>query len=346
MLSESLTKVLDLGAWKLGLAAWIFTGYSPLKLRKTGHLIRLVDDEEIPHGTVEFRGAEEAQNEFLMSLQSIVSDSVGFDLTASNSDWPTDFPDEEFVDVWLPTNHFDRNWLINQIVNASGLNKRRDFWWLDNAIEHYFVPAYIRPDALSPTLLELRGYNSFVYPQAPDKIIDPPDVIPIKSRFEGKLEVESTTVLEAKGEVIKTLYKPSAVEPKTRFYKLLYEKIKEQITEDPEYQFGGFPPIEGWDKHLKPRPTGTEVIRIAKKINFSEKHWKTWTEGAGKDEIFYWESVMQESEGTKQFITYEKGNTSKSRLQTRVDQWFDRTNAGHLYLEYMRKMKKSFKNTR
>jgi hypothetical protein len=111
MLSESLTKVLDLGAWKLGLAAWIFTGYSPLKLKKKGHLIRLVDDVEIPHGSAEFRGAEEAQNESLMSLQVIVGSSMGFEFTVSG--------DEEFVDVWLPNNHLDRNWLINQVVNAS-----------------------------------------------------------------------------------------------------------------------------------------------------------------------------------------------------------------------------------
>ena len=46
--SKSLRAVLDLPDWKIGFAAWIFAGYSPLEKKERGVLIRLTDEIEIP----------------------------------------------------------------------------------------------------------------------------------------------------------------------------------------------------------------------------------------------------------------------------------------------------------
>jgi len=99
MLSKSLTKFFDLGVWELDLAAWIFTGYSPLKLKKTGHIIRLVDDLEIPHGTTEFRDAQKEQKEILSLLNQNVGEAQGFIFTPSD--------DGENADIWTPNHHFE-----------------------------------------------------------------------------------------------------------------------------------------------------------------------------------------------------------------------------------------------
>ena len=330
MLSESLTKVLDLGAWKLGLAAWIFSGYSPLKLKETGHLIRLVDDVEIPHGTVEFRGAEEMQNELLMLLKSMMIETVGFETSVSD--------DEEFVDIWLPTNHFDRNWLINQVVNASDPNERRDLWWLDNAIEHYFVPAYIRPDALSPTLLERRGYTSFVYPQEPNKLIESGMIFTTSadkprspSRFEQDVpKVDAGNNSEDRPKI---LYKPSIVKPHKNngFFLWLYEKIQSLADDIPVEQFEGHDPIEGWDKHCMPRPSGA----IARDIALSEvgKN-RFYTELVSNRDLRYaiaGEGLVVLPDGGKVILRKSLGDS--------VARWFDLTEEGHKYQAYIKSKK-------
>jgi hypothetical protein len=330
MLSESLTKVLDLGAWKLGLAAWIFTGYSPLKLRKTGHLIRLVDDEEIPHGTVEFRGAEEMQNELLMLLQSMMIETVGFETSVSD--------DEGFVDIWLPTNHFDRNWLINQVVNASDPNERRDPWWLDNAIEHYFVPAYIRPDALSPTLLERRGYTSFVYPQEPNKLIESGMIFTTSadkpsspSRFEQ--DVPKVDAGNNSEDQPKILYKPSVVKPykNNGFFLWLYEKIQSLADDIPVKQFEGHDPIEGWDKHCMPRPSGA----IARDIALSEEGQnRFYTELVSNRDLRY------STSGEGSVVLPDGGKVIlRKSLGDSVARWFDLTEEGHKYQAYIKSKK-------
>ena len=330
MLSESLTKVLDLGAWKLGLAAWIFSGYSPLKLKETGHLIRLVDDVEIPHGTVEFRGAEEMQNELLMLLKSMMIETVGFETSVSD--------DEGFVDIWLPTNHFDRNWLINQVVNASDPNERRDPWWLDNAIEHYFVPAYIRPDALSPTLLERRGYTSFVYPQEPNKLIESGMIFTTSadkprspSRFEQDVpKVDAGNNSEDRPKI---LYKPSIVKPHKNngFFLWLYEKIQSLADDIPVEQFEGHDPIEGWDKHCMPRPSGA----IARDIALSEEGKnRFYTELVSNRDLRYstaGEGLVVLPDGGKVILRKSLGDS--------VARWFDLTEEGHKYQAYIKSKK-------
>ncbi len=334
MLSESLTKVLDLGAWKLGLAAWIFTGFSPLKLHKTGHIIRLVDDLEIPHGTVEFRGAEEAQNEFLMSLNAMMIESVGFETSVSD--------DGKFVDIWLPTNHFDRNWLINNIVNASDPNERRKLWWLDIAIELHFVPAYINPSALTATMLEARSYTSFVYPKEPNNLIES-GMIHTKisvgkpatyQRYEHdvpKIDAENNSEDQPK-----VLYQPSGVKPhpSNYFYVWLYDKIKSMAHEVPDEQFEGHDPIEGWDKHCMSRPTGSVARDIALSEEVKDKFRTTTT----NDGTLKYTNHIGYGEADEPILLPggESKKIKRKSLGNRAAEWFELTEAGHQYQAYIK----------
>ena len=265
-----------------------------------------------------------------MLLKSMMIETVGFETSVSD--------DEEFVDIWLPTNHFDRNWLINQVVNASDPNERRDLWWLDNAIEHYFVPAYIRPNALSPTLLERRGYTSFVYPQEPNKLIESGMIFTTSadkprspSRFEQ--DVPKVDAGNNSEDQPKILYKPSVVKPykNNGFFLWLYEKIQSLADDIPVEQFEGHDPIEGWDKHCMPRPSGA----IARDIALSEEGKnRFYTELVSNRDLRYstaGEGLVVLPDGGKVILRKSLGDS--------VARWFDLTEEGHKYQAYIKSKK-------
>ena len=72
--SKSLRAVLDLPDWKIGFAAWIFAGYSPLEKKERGVLIRLTDETEIPCDGTDYIEAEKAQREIKKTLESRVAE--------------------------------------------------------------------------------------------------------------------------------------------------------------------------------------------------------------------------------------------------------------------------------
>ena len=72
--SKSLRAVLDLPDWKIGFAAWIFAGYSPLEKKGRGVLIRLTDETEIPCDGTDYIEAEKAQREIKQTLESRVAE--------------------------------------------------------------------------------------------------------------------------------------------------------------------------------------------------------------------------------------------------------------------------------
>jgi len=72
--SKSLRAVLDLPDWKIGFAAWIFAGYSPLEKKERGVLIRLTDETEIPCDGTDYIEAEKAQREIKQTLESRVAE--------------------------------------------------------------------------------------------------------------------------------------------------------------------------------------------------------------------------------------------------------------------------------
>ena len=72
--SKSLRAVLDLPDWKIGFAAWIFAGYSPLEKKERAVLIRLTDETEIPCNGTDYIEAEEAQREIKQTLERRVAE--------------------------------------------------------------------------------------------------------------------------------------------------------------------------------------------------------------------------------------------------------------------------------
>jgi len=92
--SKSLRAVLDLPDWKIGFAAWIFAGYSPLEKKERGVLIRLTDETEIPCDGTDYIEAGKAQREIKQTLESRVAE----------------FKNIKKID---PKERFDRNFLID-----------------------------------------------------------------------------------------------------------------------------------------------------------------------------------------------------------------------------------------
>jgi hypothetical protein len=74
MESKSLKAVLDLPDWKIGFAAWIFAGYSPLEKKARGVLIRLTDETEISCGGTDYIEAEKAQREIKQTLERRIAE--------------------------------------------------------------------------------------------------------------------------------------------------------------------------------------------------------------------------------------------------------------------------------
>ena len=68
--SKSLRAVLDLPDWKIGFAAWVFVGYSPLEKKERGVLIRLTDEIEIPCDGTDYIEVEKAQREISKRLKA------------------------------------------------------------------------------------------------------------------------------------------------------------------------------------------------------------------------------------------------------------------------------------
>jgi hypothetical protein len=92
--NKSLTAVLDLSNWKIGFAAWVFAGYSPLEKKERGVLIRLIDETEIPCGSTDYIEAEKAQREIKQTLEKRVAE----------------FKSAQNIDS---KERFDRDWLID-----------------------------------------------------------------------------------------------------------------------------------------------------------------------------------------------------------------------------------------
>ena len=128
--------------WGLGLAAWIFAGYSPLEKEKTGNIIRLADKQEIPFGCIEFREAAKEQKRIKRQLISRVKSSCGLKSIGVR---------EEF--------HF--TWLIDIAKNYFSADGNIDVWWAKQAVKSHRLPAYIDPDLLSEKELLKRGSLSW-----------------------------------------------------------------------------------------------------------------------------------------------------------------------------------------
>jgi hypothetical protein len=238
--TKAMEEVFNLGVWSVPHAAWIFAGYSPLQIREIGHLIRLANDEPIPFGSLEYREAEKDMHRIAGLLYQELSGSMGVEFV---------FEKDRENDGWVnvlekPNDHFDRNWLIDQVVNFIGKDEI-PVWWVDKLIAIHWLPAWINSAALTPAILKARDVQSYVYPK------DGED-----SRVLRGLEAAS---VEAK-------FFSKGVKPRTKFYRWLYAVIE----------------MKFMDEGL-PLPTARELYDHLQDTSENHKDsWKIWREDGGK----------------------------------------------------------------
>ena len=221
--------VLDLDVWKVGLAAWVFAGYCPLKLKEAGKIIRLSDNSELSNGTKEFSEAKQLRQPILTLLKQKISECIGIPI--------------------VDRDHFPRNWLIDMFVNHWNVDECFDIWWIDAAITKRFVPAYVKRQLLPRSILAMgyvKGYRTYVHPSKPQKVIKDPRSIPKNTASSANEH--------------KILFQRTSIQPQSEFYVWLVDKIASLQQAIPEPQFKGLPPIEGWSGHCEPRPTA-KIVR-------------------------------------------------------------------------------------
>jgi hypothetical protein len=348
---KSLHWFLNLGVWTLDLTAWICTGHEPDGFTG-GFITRIADGERIYCGSFEFREAEKEKNRILKILKTRVADSMGvefeFELHEEN-EHPLDL-----VNLYeRPNHHFDRNWLIDLVTNGLDEDDRIELWWLEHAIEMHFVPAFIKPDVLSAGILKERGAYSFLYPRADaasDVINAPTDEIDTE-KIEGVGTLESVRLerdsnLEwYKGKTVKVLFRrtPESPTPKNPLYCWIHNLIDEQINLVPEEQFWGFDPIEGWDAHCRPRPTGLWVKKYIR--NMSERlkkefaiQFPTAEDPCGDRLGDYYGQIKYKLDGHYRYV-------SVKNLNKYIRDWFCHTDSGLEYREHLKNKRSSLEDS-
>ena len=287
-MTSALLEILKLDTWKLGLAAWVFARYSPLQLRKNGRLIRLADGQEIAHGSSEFGYAQKLQDKILSGLvdhyQKITGGCV-------------DSKKDQFL----------RNQIINEVINNWDAATKVEYelkgiWWLDWAIEEHYVPAYINPDAVSPSMLEFRGYTTYRKPGSNHE------------QSIGSAEViTSDTATE---EVVGILFRKSA-KPQSEFYVWLQNFVVDEFLHaEPPEQIK----ISGCDKHSHPLPTARTVRDRLKEKFFSE--------GSQRPNILAVLKVAVAKNGDILWTDETESTLTLDNLSRRLASWFENTEFG------------------
>ena len=144
-MTPALLEVLKLDTWKLGLAAWVLAGYSPLLLKEHAKIIRLKDGKKLFRGSSEFCEAEQQQ----LELQSLLCKKYSEMLDA-----PVNPKKDQFL----------RNQILDEVTNGWASHERICIWWLDVAIQNHFVPACVNPEALQESVLAERGLTTYLAP--------------------------------------------------------------------------------------------------------------------------------------------------------------------------------------
>ena len=287
-MTPALLEILKLDTWKLGLAAWIFAGYSPLQLKENGRLIRLADGQEIAHGSSDFGYAQKLQHKILSRLADHYQQITG---------GCVDPKKDQFL----------RNQIINEVINnwdaaTKVESELRGIWWLDKAIEEHYVPAYINPDAVSPSMLEFRGYTTYRKPGSNQE------------QSIGSAEViTSDTTTE---EVVGTLFRKSA-KPQSEFYVWLQDFVVDEFLHaEPPEQIK----ISGCDKHSHPLPTaGTVRDRLKEKF---------FSEGSQKPDILAVLKVAVAKNGDILWTDETENTLTLHNLSQRLASWFENTEFG------------------
>lgn len=320
-MNQTLLDLLDKEEWKLGLAAWIFAGYSPLEKQRTGTIVRIADEQRFAFGSFEYREVEKAKKDIQGQLTQRVIESKGLN--------------ETHYSPFFDSQRFDRNWLIDIAANSYGTPSPRnlDVWWLTKAVKEHYVPAYVCPKAISDSDRKARGSLSWRLPTKPDDIKDP------KAYGTGGFGEGGFGTSTGKVKNVTALFQPSKVTPnKTEegedideqfaLYPFFYKVIAAQISVVPKKQAV----IEGIKQHASPRPTAAVARDLIIK--------------AAKQELTDWQVRESEYGGNLEWIYNDgepfgdnykawKGPSRKqmkmNALAGRIQEWFNKTDAGLAY---------------
>ena len=319
-MNPSLLQILDKKEWKLGFAAWIFAGYSPLQKKKNGLIIRLVDEEKIPFGCIEFRAAETAKNE--------IKNQLGLRIIASRG-----------ISQIEDSERFERNWLIDIASSVYIAEANLDVWWGDWACKKHYLPAYLVPGAISDQERLDRGSFSWCTPSSPDDIQDPKN--PSPDDF-GVETYGADAKLKSKSEEVTALFRQrknaGPVENPTRekyeLYSFFQQVVMEQTTVVPEKQAE----IEGVAKHGSPLLSAAAardlIIQAAKERDYIAQYWSVWK--SKKRGVLQWQKKDVRSDFAE---THE---LSPNTLKSRIDDWFQKTDAGIEYDKFFKISKSKF----
>jgi hypothetical protein len=310
-MNKTLLQILGKKEWKLGFAAWIFAGYSPLKKQETGLIVRLADEEEFPFGCIEYREAEKAKNEIKNQLALRVMASRG--LTSIHA-----------------KERFSRNWLISIATIATNediVDGNIDVWWKNWACKEHYLPAYVVPDALSDEERKKRGSYSWRIPSRPTEIFDPREYS--LGGF-GVGTYDEYAKVESDRAEVTPLFEAGAIGPtkepddsKYELYPFFYEVIAKQISIVPEKQAE----IEGVEKHGMPLPTAAKARDLIIELLSADPKFKVSKGYEGK---LLW---------TIDSVEYE---LSLGSLNSRILDWFKKTDAGLAYDEFFGITKEKF----
>jgi len=323
-MNSTLEQILDKKEWKLGFAAWIFAGYSPLQKKKNGLIIRLADEEKIPFGSIEFRAAETAKNE--------IKNQLGLRIIASRG--ITQIDDSE---------RFERNWLIDIVSRVYSAEGNLDVWWSDWACKKHYLPAYLVPGAISDQERIDRGSFSWCTPSSPDDIQDPenPSLDDFGVETYGA-DAKLKSKPKSKAEEVTTLFQQrknagpveNPIEEKYELYSFFHQVVMEQITVVPEKQAE----IEGVAKHGSPLLSAAIardlIIQAAKERDYITKYWTVWKSKKGG--LLQWQKKDVRSDFAE---THE---LSPNTLKSRIDDWFQKTDAGIEYDKFFKISKGKF----
>ena len=200
-MNETIENLYQKENWGLGLAAWIFAGYSPLEKEQTGQIVRLADKEKIPFGCIEFREVAKEQKRIKRQLISRVKSARGLKSVGVR---------DEF--------HF--LWLIDIAKNYFSADENIDIWWVKRGVRSHRLPAYLDPDLLSEEEILVRG--SLSWKKIPtDELCD--------------------SISSLADQDITPLFSPRAFTPTNEFDQFMFATIKREITlaADKQVEIGG-----------------------------------------------------------------------------------------------------------
>ena len=338
-MNKSIEELLDLGDWKVGMAAWIFAGYSPLKKQKTGMVVRLADEVEIPFGSFEHRGAEERKDQIKNYLVTRIKASRG-------------------VERFDLAQRFDRNWLITLALtpnNSEVFPNSIDVFWAKWACEKHYLPAYLVHSALTLDEVKERGHFTWRKPSS-DQIFAPREYA-LGGFAVGNFDEAVGTYNPAgkmQPEKITPLFAPSGVHPtqqdepppKLALYPWFYEVIENLILEAPEQQTE----IEGVSKHGWPLPTAAgardTIIFLGnqKCSQDSDWKWRFYKSDHGGDLCWYHDPEYDSDHGPsgKHEASDADFTMSRDALNSRLREWFIKTPEGIQYDEAHGKTKGTY----